>query len=84
MEMTSSQIIRALSESDANRSRDFVRRVLDMADFVKFAKVRPLPADNVKAYNDAYDFVTETAKKPEPPLSSSMPCPVTVLVRSTS
>lgn len=66
MEMTSSQIIRALSESDANRSRDFVRRVLDMADFVKFAKVRPLPADNVKAYNDAYDFVTETAKKPEP------------------
>lgn len=66
MEMTSSQIVRALAESEANRNRDFVKRVLDMADFVKFAKVRPLPADNVTAYNDAYDFVKATAVPAEP------------------
>ncbi|MBD5228154.1 MAG: protein BatD [Bacteroidales bacterium] len=75
MEMTSNDIIRALAESDANRSRDFVRRVLDMADFVKFAKVRPLPADNVKAYNDAYDFVKETAKRPDPQADSRTDAP---------
>lgn len=64
MEMTSREIMEALSESEARRSRDFVRKVLDMADFVKFAKVRPLPADNVTAYNNAYDFITETAHDP--------------------
>ncbi len=31
-----------------------------MADFVKFAKVRPLPADNIAAYENAVKFVEET------------------------
>ncbi len=63
MEMTSAQIVKALADSEANRSREFVRSVLNMADFVKFAKVRPLPADNVDAYNSVYNFVKETAQK---------------------
>lgn len=66
MEMTSREIIQALVDSEAKNSREFVRKVLDMADFVKFAKVRPLPADNVTAYNNAYDFVTETATPATP------------------
>lgn len=36
-----------------------------MADFVKFAKVRPLPDDNVASYDNALRFVEET--KPLPP-----------------
>ena len=35
-----------------------------MADFVKFAKVRPLPEDNVKAYDNALRFVEETKPLP--------------------
>lgn len=61
MEMTSDQIIAHLSESsDVRDKRDYVRRVLSMADFVKFAKMRPLPADNVEAYDNAVRFVEET------------------------
>jgi hypothetical protein len=31
-----------------------------MADFVKFAKVRPMPDDNQKAYNGAVKFIEDT------------------------
>ena len=31
-----------------------------MADFVKFAKVRPLPDDNEASYQRAVNFVNET------------------------
>ncbi len=71
MEMTSREIIQALGESEGKPSREFVRRVLDMADFVKFAKVRPLPADNVSAYNDVYDFVIATASENKPETESA-------------
>ena len=39
-----------------------------MADFVKFAKVRPLPEDNIEAYDNALRFVEETkpVEQPEP------------------
>lgn len=61
MEMTTRDIINRLSETtDLKDKREYVRRILDMADFVKFAKVRPLPADNIKAYDDAVKFVEET------------------------
>ena len=49
MEMTSSQII------DVQLSK-----ILEMADFVKFAKMRPLPEDNEVAYQRALNFVNET------------------------
>ena len=53
-----------LYESDVKDKRDYVRQILSVADFVKFAKVRPLPADNIAAYENAVKFVEET--KPEP------------------
>ena len=34
--------------------------ILEMADFVKFAKVRPLPDDNLAIYQAAIEFVNET------------------------
>jgi len=67
MEMTSSQIVRALRNNPETRmSADEMRGVLAVADFVKFAKVRPLPDDNVKAFNRAINFVDSTKPVPVP------------------
>lgn len=67
MEMTSSQILRALEKQpDTREHKAMMQRVLEMADFVKFAKMRPMPDDNVAAWNRAYQFVEETKPKPEP------------------
>lgn len=64
MEMTTREIMNRLYDSDVKDKRDYVRQILSVADFVKFAKVRPLPADNIAAYENAVKFVEET--KPEP------------------
>lgn len=64
MEMTTREIMNRLYDSDVKDKRDYVRQILSVADFVKFAKVRPLPADNIAAYDNAVKFVEET--KPEP------------------
>lgn len=67
MEMTSSQIRHALNSNDTTRpSQAMMARVLEMADFVKFAKMRPLPEDNVASFNSAIDFVEQTRPAPEP------------------
>lgn len=66
MEMTSSQILKALranKETQLLHSR--MERVVEIADFVKFAKVRPLPDDNVRAFSDSMQFVEETRPAPE-------------------
>lgn len=68
MEMTSRQILAALSSNKETKDkRPMIRQILDMADFVKFAKVRPLPADNVASFENAEKFVEETqpVEKPE-------------------
>ncbi len=65
MEMTSTQILHALEHNEATRMpRRHMQQLLEIADFVKFAKVRPLPDDNVKAFNNAMQFVEDT--KPVP------------------
>ncbi len=68
MEMTSRQIMQTLADqADVSDKRAYVRKILDVADFVKFAKVRPLPADNVEAYDNAVNFVKETIPaEPQP------------------
>ena len=60
MEMTSREIMDHLYNSDVKDKRDYVRQILSVADFVKFAKVRPLPADNIAAYENAVKFIEET------------------------
>lgn len=66
MEMTSRQILGAMKNNkDTKDKRDYIRQILNMADFVKFAKVRPLPEDNIASYDNAVRFVEET--KPLPP-----------------
>lgn len=67
MEMTSTQIVKSLrSNPDTRMTADMMRSVLSIADFVKFAKVRPLPDDNIKAFTRAQDFVEQTKPAPEP------------------
>lgn len=61
LEMTSRQIINTLADNkEVREKRDYMRQILDIADFVKFAKIRPLPADNIAAYDNALKFVEET------------------------
>lgn len=60
MEMTSRQIMEKIQESDLRDKKDYVKQILNVADFVKFAKVRPLPADSIAAYENALKFVEET------------------------
>lgn len=65
MEMTSSQILRALETNEETRlSKVHMARILEVADYVKFAAQRPLPDDNVKAFRSAMQFVEDT--KPTP------------------
>lgn len=67
MEMTSQEILRALSDNQETRwSRAQIEQVLSMADFVKFAKMRPLPDDNIKTFRTVYDFVEATKPVEKP------------------
>lgn len=66
MEMTSSQILDELEKREETRMpRLIMNRILEMADYVKFAKVRPLLDDNINAWRSAMQFVEDT--KPLPP-----------------
>ena len=61
MEMTSSQILKALRHNEEARlSQQYMERVVEIADYVKFAKVRPMPDDNVRSWQNALQFVEET------------------------
>ena len=71
MEMTSTQILDSLNKNDETRiSKKHMHLILEMADFVKFAKVRPLPDDNIKTYHAALQFIEETKPKAETDESS--------------
>lgn len=61
MEMTSRQIIAAVKRNEQTKPylKDY-RQILAMADFVKFAKVRPLAEDNILAMDNAIKFIEET------------------------
>lgn len=65
MEMTTGQIIKSVYFNEETRpSEAIMSSILKMADFVKFAKARPLPEDNIMAINNAMKFVEETKPKP--------------------
>lgn len=67
MEMTSSQILDELKANEETRmTRQHMQQVLEVADFVKFAKMRPLPDDNVKSFQSALTFVEDTKPVPKP------------------
>lgn len=60
-EMTSTQLISAIKENDAIKNKALlIRDVLEIADYVKFAKMRTLSEDNIKSYSIVNDFVEDT------------------------
>ncbi len=66
MEMTTPQIKRAVRATvPADAAPGLMNEVLEMADYVKFAKMRPLPEDNVRAFNHAMTFVENTRPAPD-------------------
>lgn len=74
LEMTTTEITKALRKHHETKlSADEIRQVLDMADFVKFAKVRPLPADNIRSYNTALKFIETTRPVPQPDKADEKP-----------
>lgn len=67
LEMTSGEIMSHLADmKNSEVPREKMRDILDMADFVKFAMVRPLPDDNLALYNNAVDFVEKTRPAENP------------------
>jgi len=67
MEMSSTQILASLRENpDTRGNHTRIKQILELADFVKFAKVRPMPDDNIKTYNNVVQFVEETKPAPAP------------------
>ena len=61
MEMTSAEILDLLrSDADVKQVYDHLKQVLELADFVKFAKLHPLPDENERSLNCAYLFVNQT------------------------
>lgn len=65
MEMTTSQITEALNRNEETRLPNrLMKQILEIADFVKFAKQRPLPEDNTRSFNSAVQFVEDTRPRP--------------------
>jgi len=61
MEMTSGEILDIIkSESEADSVYDNLKQILQLSDFVKFAKWNPLPDENDLSMMNAYLFVNQT------------------------
>lgn len=61
MEMTSGEILDFIrSQNEARSVYDNLRQILQLADFVKFAKWNPLPDENDLTLVNAYLFVDQT------------------------
>jgi hypothetical protein len=61
MEMTSYEILEILHEKNDDRAiYDMLKQILRLADFVKFAKLHPLPDENDLSMANAYQFVSRT------------------------
>lgn len=64
MERTSHEIFSSFTNNKLldNDSFEKLKQILTLADFVKFAKYKPLPDDNEQSLNNAYKFVLNTKK----------------------
>ena len=67
MEMTSSEIINVFKRNEVMKSSlPDLKQVLELADFVKFAKLHPLPDENEQSLAQAKAIVNETMVKETP------------------
>ena len=68
VEMTSTEIVHTLKQRNETRAvNEQLSMILEMADIVKFAAVRPLADDNEMAYQRAVNFVEQTKPVVENP-----------------
>lgn len=64
MEMTSSEILDIIRKTpDASSVYDNLQQILLLSDFVKFAKMNPLPDENDLSMTNAYLFVDKTKQE---------------------
>ena len=64
MEMTTTEIMTALKNAPwAKGVLKQLQEMLELADFVKFAKLNPLPEENARSMASAYEFVNETKEE---------------------
>lgn len=67
MEMSSTQILDSLRRNPETKGdQPRIKQILDLADIVKFAKVRPMPDDNIKSFSTVEQFVEATKPVPAP------------------
>lgn len=68
LEMSSTQILEDMSNNKLTKDyTSLIRPLLETADFVKFAKVRPTPDENVRSFSIVETFVNETKPVEEEP-----------------
>jgi hypothetical protein len=74
LEQTSYEILQSINNSGniSNPSIEALRHLLTIADFVKFAKVIPLPDENDSSLRNAYLFVNETKDEPNPIIGATV------------
>ena len=66
MEMTTTEILASLrANKETKLVENNMKTILEVADFVKFAKMRPLPEDNEASMRNAIKFVELTIPQPE-------------------
>ena len=67
MEMSTTQILQTLRNNPQTRdNQPRIKQILELADFVKFANIRPMPDDNIKTFNNVVGFVEDTKPAPQP------------------
>ncbi len=65
MEMTSAEILDILrKEEEAAQVYGNLQQILQLSDFVKFAKMHPLPDENDLSMVNAYLFINQTIQQP--------------------
>jgi hypothetical protein len=66
-EKTTDEILAGLRHMDiADTSRNNLKQLLVLSDLVKFAKEKPLPAENEESLDSAIDFVSSTRQVDKP------------------
>ena len=64
MELTSDEIFKIINSQVIDTiSKEKLKQVLTLADYVKFAKVIPIEIENEMALNNAFDFVNGTKRE---------------------
>lgn len=78
MEKTSEEILAIIErETDERSVYDTLRQVLRLSDYVKFAKLHPLPDENDESMRNAYLFVNQTKRTEAPQPDEPAPGTVT-------